>query len=383
VLDDFAARATSPARRTGLVWHELFMWHGSGPIGPPGSAELVVEPGDFGEESPHPRRRLRNLLEVSGMLDRLTPLAPRAATREQLGAVHGAEYLDRVRAASEAGNGSAGEVTPIQRAGYEFAALAAGGCIVAVDAVLDGAVDNAYALVRPAGHHATRESGGGFCIFNNVAVAVRHAQRAHGVRSIAVIDWDVHHGNGTQDVFWEDPDVLTISIHQADWYPRGIGAMDEIGGGPGRGRNVNVPLPPGSGRGAYEAAFDRVVLPALRRHRPELIVVSCGFDASAIDPSGRMLLTSEGFAMLARMVLQDAEELCAGRLVLCHEGGYSAVYVPFCGLAVLEALSGAKSGVRDPFLARYTGVGHDGLQAHQAEVIDAVAAALDQVRAPG
>jgi acetoin utilization deacetylase AcuC-like enzyme len=383
MLDVFATRGTSAARRTGLVWNELFMWHGNGPLGPPGSAELVVEPGDFGEESPHPRRRLRNLLEVSGLLDRLTPLAPRAATPEQLGAVHSVHHLDRVRTASEAGNGSAGEVTPVQRGGYEFAALAAGGCIVAVDAVLDGAVDNAYALVRPAGHHATRESGGGFCIFNNVAVAVRHAQRARGVRSVAVVDWDVHHGNGTQDVFWEDPDVLTISIHQADWYPRGEGTTDEIGGGPGRGRNVNVPLPPGSGLGAYQAAFERVVLPALRHHEPDLIVVSCGFDASAIDPSGRMLLTSAGFATLARMVLQAAEELCGGRLVLCHEGGYSAVYVPFCGLAVLEALCGAQSGIRDPFLPRYTGVGYDGLQAHQAQVIDAVAASLDQVMTPG
>jgi acetoin utilization deacetylase AcuC-like enzyme len=248
--------------------------------------------------------------------------------------------------------------------------------------VLDGAVDNAYALVRPAGHHATRDHGGGFCIFNNVAVAVRHAQRARGLERIAVVDWDVHHGNGTQDVFWEDPQVLTISLHQADWYPRGQGTVDEVGGGPGRGRNINVPLPPGSGLGAYTAAFERVVLPALRRHAPQLIVVSCGLDASAMDPSGRMLLTSAGFATRATLVLQAAEELCDGRLVLCHEGGYSAVYVPFCGLAVIEALSGARSGVGDPFLPRYTGVGSDGLQPHQAEVVDAIAAALDRVRLP-
>jgi acetoin utilization deacetylase AcuC-like enzyme len=215
-----------------------------------------------------------------------------------------------------------------------------------------------------------------------VAVAVRHAQRARGVGRIAIVDWDVHHGNGTQDVFWEDPDVLTISIHQADWYPRGEGTVEETGGGAGRGANVNVPLPPGSGLGAYTATFERVVLPALRRHGPELIVVSCGFDACAIDPSGRMLLTSDGFAELTRMALGAAEELCGGRLVLCHEGGYSPVYVPFCGLAVLEALCGASSGVRDPFLARYTGVGYDALQPHQAELIDAVAASLGAVTTP-
>ena len=360
----------APARRTGVVWHELFLWHGNGALGPPGSEDFAVEPGDFGEETPHPQRRLRNLLEVSGLLARLPAITPRPATDEQLAAVHTPEYLARLRRASRRGGGSAGEVTPVGRRGYDFAALAAGGCTTAVDAVLAGDVDNAYAFVRPAGHHALPHAGSGFCLLNNAAIAVRHAQRAHGLRRVAVVDWDVHHGNGTQAVFWEDPDVLTISLHQADWYPRGEGAATERGGGPGRGRNLNVPLPPGSGGGAYRAALERVVAPALRAHAPELVVVACGLDANAMDPSARMLLTSEDFRTLTAQVVALAGELCGGRLVACQEGGYSPLYVPFCGIAVLEELCGARSTIRDPFLARYGGVGYAELQDHQERVIE-------------
>lgn len=372
MLDDFGVDGGVPLRSTGVVWHELYLWHGNGALGPPGSEHLAVEPGDFGEETPHARRRLRNLLEVSGLLERLPALTPRPASNEQLAAVHTADYLARVREASVHGDGWAGEVTPVGRGGFDFGALAAGGCVTAVDAVLGGTVENAYALVRPAGHHALPDEGRGFCLFNNVAVAARHAQRGHGLKRVAVVDWDVHHGNGTQAVFWEDPDVLTVSLHQADWYPRGEGGVPERGAGAGAGRNVNVPLPPGSGIGAYRAAFDRVVLPALRAHSPELIVVSCGLDANAMDPSARMLLTSEDFRTLAERVRSAADELCGGRLVLCHEGGYSPLYVPFCGLAVLEELCGLRSAIRDPFLARYTGVGFEELQDHQARVIEEV-----------
>jgi acetoin utilization deacetylase AcuC-like enzyme len=372
VLDHFNGGGGAPRRITGVAWHELYLWYGGGALGPPGSEQLAVEPGDFGEETPHARRRLRSLLEVSGLLGQLPQLSPRPADDEQLGAVHTADYLARVREASVRGDGWAGEVTPVSRGGYDFGALAAGGCIAAVDAVLDGTVENAYALVRPAGHHALPDEGRGFCLFNNVAVAVRHAQRAHGLRRIAIVDWDVHHGNGTQAVFWEDADVLTVSLHQADWYPRGEGGAHERGAGAGAGRNVNVPLPPGSGIGAYGAAFDRVILPALRAHAPELIVVSCGLDANAMDPSARMLLTSEDFRALTERIRSAADELCSGRVVLCHEGGYSPLYVPFCGLAVLEELCGLRSKIRYPFLPRYTGVGFADLQDHQERVIEEV-----------
>ena len=184
------------------------------------------------------------------------------------------------------------------------------------------------------------------------------------MQRIAIVDWDVHHGNGTQAVFWEDADVLTISLHQADWYPRGEGAADERGAGPGHGTNINVPLPPGSGSGAYAAALERIVLPALQAHEPELILVACGLDASACDPSARMLLTSEDFRLMTQALQTAADELCGGRLVLCQEGAYSPAYAPFCGLAVVEALAGLRTAVKDPFLARYSDVGYTSLQPH-------------------
>jgi acetoin utilization deacetylase AcuC-like enzyme len=360
---------------TALVWSELYLWHDPGRMGPSGCDDRTVEPGEALEESPAPIRRLRNLLEVSGLFGHLDVMAPRAAGVDALGLVHATRYLEHVQRCSVDGQGWAGEVTPVGRDGFRFAALSAGGCMTAVDAVLEGRARNAYALVRPAGHHALPDSGRGNCIFNNVAIAARHAQRSHGVRRIAILDWDAHHGNGTQAVFWEDPDVLTISLHQADWYPRGEGGGGERGGGAGLGANLNIPLPPGSGEGAYAAALDRVAAPAIRAHAPDLILVSCGFDASAADPSARMLLTARDFARMTETASALADELCEGRLVLCQEGGYSAVYTPFCGLATLEALSGHRTGAGDPFHERYAGVGHSSLQPDQDAVIEAAARA--------
>jgi acetoin utilization deacetylase AcuC-like enzyme len=373
---------TAPARDTGFAWHELFMWHGHASVGVAGSGDLAVEPGDYGEESPHPRRRLRNLLEVSGVIGRLQALTFETASREQLEAVHTSAYVSRIDEESRRGGGLAGEVTPFGLGGFHISALAAGACTAAVDAVLTGDVDNAYALVRPAGHHALPDAGRGFCIFANASVAVRHAQKAYGLQRVAIVDWDVHHGNGAQAIFWDDPNVLTISLHQADWYPRGEGNAEELGEGPALGRNINVPLPPGSGIGAYRCALERVVLPALRGHAPELIVVSCGLDANAMDPSARMLLTSEDFRELTRRCREAADELCGGRLVLCQEGGYSPTYVPFCGLAIVEELAGYASGVRDPFLARYQGVGFELLQSHQEEVVEHVRRLVEQAGGP-
>lgn len=370
-------------RRTGIVWDERFLWHnpggGAGVLADGGD---LIEPGDFGEEGPHPRRRLRNLIEVTGLRDHLHWLAPRSASEDELLGVHSPEYVERIRHLSAQGGGDAGNGTPFGSNGYEVARLAAGGCITAVDNVLTEAMDNAYALVKPPGHHASRDSGNGHCIFNNVAIAAIHAKRAYGIERISVIDWDVHWGNGAQSVFWEDPSVQVISLHQADWYPRGGGSAGEVGGGAGVGAHINVPLPPGSGIGAYAAAFERIVVPAVASHRPELILVSCGYDASAMDPSGRMLLSSADFRLMIAQVAQLAVQWCDSKFVVCHEGGYAPTYVPFCGVAVLEEMSGLQPVVADPFLARFTGVGYEGLQSHQSAAIDevvAVHAALSKV----
>jgi acetoin utilization deacetylase AcuC-like enzyme len=251
--------------------------------------------------------------------------------------------------------------------------------MAAVEAVLKGEVANAYALVRPPGHHAVADQGMGFCLFGNVAVAVMHARAVHGVGRVATVDWDVHHGNGTQAAFYGERDVLTISIHQDRLFPPESGLLSETGEGAGEGSNINVPLPPGSGVGAYVAAFEQVVLPALRKFRPELIVVPSGFDASGADPLGRMMMTSDGYRTLTTLLMQVADEICGGRLVFSHEGGYSEMHVPYCGLAVLETMTGKRTGVVDPWQAPMDDwAGHD-LQPHQVLVIDAAAELIGRI----
>ena len=204
--------------------------------------------------------------------------------------------------------------------------------------MLRGDVDNVYALVRPPGHHAERDRGRGFCIFGNPALAAMHAREQRDVARVAIVDWDVHHGNGTEHAFYGDPTVLTISLHQDNLYPADSGRVEDNGVGAGEGCNLNVPLPPGSGNGAYAAAVERVVVPALRTFRPEIILVACGFDASMLDPFAIMMLDSRGFARMTQIVLDLAAEICDGRLAMIHEGGYSSAYVPFCGAAAIEEL---------------------------------------------
>lgn len=355
---------------TGLVWDERFGWYDAGLA----STSAWAEPYPA-LDRPEIKRRLWSLLQASGLAQRLMPIAARPAAPEELMYFHSPEYVERVRRLAEAGGGEAGENAPVGRNGFEIARLAAGGCIAAVDAVLERRVDNAYALVRPSGHHAERDRGRGFCIFANVVLAVERARRAHGLRRVAVIDWDVHHGNGTQQAYYVDPAVLTISLHQEGYYPADSGGWTEAGAGAGCGTNINIPLPPGSGDGAYRAAFERIVAPAVVDFRPELIVVASGYDAAASDPLGRMLCHSGTYRAMAASVLELARTLCDGRLVVCQEGGYSPTYVPFCGLAVLEVLSGETTPVIDPLLDWYASLGGQSLQPHQEQIIDRIARA--------
>lgn len=353
---------------TGFVWHELYMWHDTGTSASVMPASLTVEPlGHI--ESPDSKRRIRNLLEVSGLLDKLVQLKPRPATEDEILRLHTREYVERIKKMSSAAGGDAGEETPFGRGSYEIALLAAGGCITAVDAVLDGKVDNVYALVRPPGHHAEKDQGRGFCIFGNTALAAMHSRQARGLARVAIVDWDVHHGNGTEHAFYADPTVLTISIHQDNNYPLGSGALTDTGSGAGQGYNINVPLPPGSGVGAYVATFDRVVAPALAAFRPDLILIASGLDASAMDPLASMMMTSDGYRKLTQTVLAVARDVCGGRVVACHEGGYSPAYVPYCGLAVIEELAGVRTGLDDPLLELLGAMGGQELQPHQEAVV--------------
>jgi acetoin utilization deacetylase AcuC-like enzyme len=354
------------------------MWHNTGAsagVLPPG---LNVQPGTP-YESPESKRRFRNLVEVSGLIDHLKTLGPRPATEAEIERVHTRAHLDNIKAMSAAGGGDASYLSPFGRGSFEIALLAAGGAICALDAVMRGEVKNAYALVRPPGHHAVPDLGMGFCLFGNVGVAIRHAQATYGLRRIATVDWDVHHGNGTQAMFYRDPGVLTISLHQDNLFPADSGSCEENGEAEGRGFNINIPLPPGCGNGAYVEAMRRVVIPALLRYGPELIVVSSGFDAAGVDPLGRMMVSSDGYREMTRLLLMAADELCGGKLVMVHEGGYSESCVPYCGLAVLEEMSGVRTSIEDiwaPLMARW---GQQALQPHQAEAIARAAQQLENL----
>ncbi|MFM7568895.1 MAG: class II histone deacetylase [Betaproteobacteria bacterium] len=365
--------------RTGLVWNERFMWHDTGNMFGPPAMQRFIQPLPH-PERPETKRRIKNLLDVSGLADKMIAVEPRTATDAELLRFHTEAYVRRVRETSALGGGQLAKrfgATPIAQGGFDIAALAAGGAIELCDAVLDGKLDNGYALVRPPGHHARPDEAMGFCIFGNVAIAGRHLLEARGLERIAVVDWDAHHGNGTQEAFWSDPRALTLSIHQDGCYPPDSGALTDIGDGPGRGFNINIPLPPGSGNGAYRASFERVVLPALRAFRPQFILVASGLDAGAQDPLARMMVTSSGYRVMARELISVANELCGGRLAAIHEGGYSESYVPFICMAVIEELLGFRSEVEDPF----AGLGSQPYQDLQPQQSDVISAAEQVMRA--
>lgn len=335
---------------TALVWDERLMWHDAGNQFGPRSP--WIEPGPP-PESVETKRRIKSLCDASGLTARLTVLAPRPATRAELERVHTALYVDRIETTSRAGGGNIASRahTHIGGGGFEIACLAAGATITAVEAVMAGRVRNAYALLRPPGHHAEADAGQGFCVFNNGAVAAAHAIAALGLSRVAIVDLDAHHGNGAQSIFWRDPRVLTISVHQDRAFPLSVGDTTEQGEGPGHGFALNIPLPAGSSEAAYRATMDRVILPALDLFQPELIIVACGLDAGFMDPTARMLLSSDSFRLLTRALMGSADRLCDGRIVFTHEGGYHIQTVPFHALAVFETLSGIRTEVEDPFLA--------------------------------
>jgi acetoin utilization deacetylase AcuC-like enzyme len=337
---------------TGYIFDERFLGHDTG--------EQLIELPDGStlepiEHSSAARitRRSHTLISGSGLLPALARVTPRPATVDDLALFHTPAHVERIRAlcaggGGEAGTNETGDATPVVPASWDAALLSAGAVLSAVDAVIGGQVQNIYALVRPPGHHATADQSMGYCVFNNVAIAARYARRDHGLRRIMIVDWDVHHGNGTQSAFYNDPGTLFISLHQDGWYPLDAGNAGDVGSGAAAGTTVNIPLPAGTGDIGYLEAFERVIGPIGRLFQPELIFISAGQDPSMVDPLGRMMVTMDGFRALATFLRELAGELCGGRLVAVQEGGYSASYVPFCTLAAVEGLMGARSAVRDP-----------------------------------
>ena len=363
-----AIKIQTCSRRTGWVTSELFFWHDTQNWCGFFEPGITMQPGEHFEH-PETKRRLLGLVEAVGLADHLVPIRAAPADRSILNTIHPDSYVEALKAICDAGGGDAGSLTPVGRASLDIAELAVGGVIAAVDAVFRGEVDNAYVLCRPPGHHALADHAMGFCLFANAALGIKHAKKTYGIERIAVVDWDVHHGNGTEAAFYDDPSVLTISIHQDDLFPPDSGRIDDKGKGEGRGFNLNIPLPPGSGSVAYRAAFDDIVMPALETFAPEAIFLPCGFDASALDPLGIMMLSSEDFRWMTHRVLAFAADACQGRVIATHEGGYSQAYVPYCGLAVLEEMSGADSCLADPFHEHIKGYGGQTLSEDQARAI--------------
>jgi acetoin utilization deacetylase AcuC-like enzyme len=308
--EDADGRQASPEdapEKTGFLYRDLFLRHDTG-VGHP--------------ERPQRLEAIVGRLESGGLLERLERLGPGPPAEEWLTAVHDEEYLKRARESCESGLGYVDTPdAPASRESFRVAVAAVSGVLGAVDAVATGRVRNVFCAVRPPGHHALRNRAMGFCILNNVALAARYAQRRHKLAKVLIVDWDVHHGNGTQTIFYDDPSVLYFGVHRSPFYP-GTGGADERGEGKGLGFTINVPLAAGSGDEDFVRAFEEKLRPAALTFRPDLVLISAGFDAHERDPLGGMKMTTEGYARLTSLVKEIAERTAAGRVVSVLEGGY-------------------------------------------------------------
>jgi acetoin utilization deacetylase AcuC-like enzyme len=290
----------------GIVKHDIYLEH-------------ITD--DFHPENPNRLVHIYTMLNELGS-DGVVYVEPRMATHEEIALNHEMSYIDFVA-------GTKGKVqrrldpdTATSPRSYEAACMAVGGCLELIDACMASKIDSGFALVRPPGHHAERGKAMGFCIFNNVAVGARYLEKKYGLAKICIVDWDLHHGNGTQHSFYEDKTVLYFSTHQYPYYP-GTGWYDEIGSGEGKGYTINVPMSYGMGDPDYVCAFEEIILPIIRKYRPEIILVSAGFDTHHTDPLGGMAVTEGGFTRMTKMLMEVADEVCNGKLLCTLEGGYN------------------------------------------------------------
>ena len=322
--DATAAPQADSVSKTGLVADEISRDHDTGPRHP---------------ERPERFDAVVNALKSAALIESLTKIPPRLATDDELALCHTRGYVALARRDFTAGAShlSTGDTT-IGPGSLKVALNAVGSVLQAVDTVMAGEVANAFCVLRPPGHHATPDRGMGFCIFNNVAIAARYAQQRHGVERVLIADWDVHHGNGTQDIFYEDSSVLFFSTHQSPWYP-GTGRINETGAGAGRGTTVNCPFPSGAGRDEILGAFRTKLLPAARRFWPDIVFISAGFDSRFGDPLGEFTLDDGDFRDLTSMMMEVAEGSAARRLISVLEGGYNLDGLGSAAAAHVRALS--------------------------------------------
>ncbi len=311
---------------TGLTYHPDYLKH-----------DLKIHP-----ENADRLRSIIKILAEKKIIEKLTSIPPRKATVKELEYVHRTDYIHKVDALCREGEKRLDADTYISSSSFEVALLAVGGVLEATDAVMQGTVENALALVRPPGHHAGAAEGRGFCLFNNIAVAARYGQKKYQLKKVLIIDWDVHHGNGTQDIFYEDSSVFYISFHQFPFYP-GTGLAEEIGLGKGKGYNMNFPLPAGSRGKDYLDIFQKIILPKAREFIPEIIFISAGFDGHKDDPLGGMNLTEKDFGNFTDLIRDIAKDVCAGKIVSVLEGGYNLDVLPGCVLTHLQSLKGEKN----------------------------------------
>jgi acetoin utilization deacetylase AcuC-like enzyme len=298
---------------------------------------------DPGESHPERPERIQVLLELAEKLDRekFYILPPRSATRAELELCHSPEHINLLESTSKANHYALDGDTVTSRDSFSVGVLAVGGFLRLLDSIAAGETNNGFALVRPPGHHALHDRAMGFCLFNTIAIGAQHLKRAYGAKKILIMDWDVHHGNGTQAAFYEDPSVLFISTHQYPFYP-GTGALNEVGRKAGEGYTVNVPLPAGCADAEYLQVFQNIVIPAAEKFAPEWILVSAGFDPHRRDPLAGMGVTEEGFAFMARMLLRLAEQYAGKRIAFLLEGGYDLAALRNSVAGVLEAMQQKK-----------------------------------------
>ena len=309
-------------QKTGFVYHTDYLNHDTGPGHP---------------ERPDRLRASLAALQQSEVWEQLHRIEPTPASLAQLCYAHNPAYSEHIRQHCEQEIPLTYDTT-VGHESFDVALLSTGGVVRAADAVATGVVKNAFAMVRPPGHHATRGQSMGFCLFNNIAVTARYLQREHGVGKVAIVDWDVHHGNGTQDIFYEDESVFFFSIHQSPLYP-GTGSRHERGSGNARGTTLNVPMPPGSGDSEYVTVFEDILIPALQDFSAEFILISAGFDAHYLDLLANVNLTAEGFSKLTDLVMDIAEGTASGNVVSALEGGYSLEGISESVVAHVERLA--------------------------------------------
>lgn len=311
---------------TGFAYDSAFLAHDTGPGHP---------------ERPARASAIMQHLETQNWFCALSRYTPRPAARQWVAAVHSEDYMHRAETACNAGLPYLDSMdVAISARSYEIALLAAGAPLTLADALVAGDINNGFALVRPPGHHAEHDSALGFCLFNNVAILARYLQRHHGCDKIAIVDWDVHHGNGTQHTFESDPSVMYVSTHQYPYYP-GTGAASEQGEGRGKGTVVNCPMRAGAGDKAYELAFRERIMPALEAYAPEIILISAGFDAHRDDPLAEINLSTAAFTWMSERLLEIADRHANGRIISLLEGGYHLARLGDCVAAHLAELHGA------------------------------------------